>query len=202
MSSGCGLLTVAKLTSLTAYAKHRGITVQSVSRAVKDGRLTKSVTYDARGKPKIADVELADQEWAASTQMRVPPLLAESSPEPPQEHPHNGDTDRHQHGIDYQEARRRVEVHKARSAQVKADIDELQLATRKGELVEASEAVARVEDAFMRVRTRLLAVPSRCRQRIPHLDGDDVEEIEVLIREALEELSAEAEEEEESDDGA
>ena len=39
-------------------------------------------------------------------------------------------------------------------------------------------------------RTRLLGVASTARQRIPHLETEEVELITTLIREALEELAA------------
>jgi hypothetical protein len=53
--------------SLREYAKRRGISAMTVSRAVAKGRLVKSVVRDAQGVPKIADPVLADQEWDANT---------------------------------------------------------------------------------------------------------------------------------------
>ena len=39
-------------------------------------------------------------------------------------------------------------------------------------------------------RTRMLGVPSTAKQRIPHLEVEEVELITTLIREALDELAA------------
>jgi phage terminase Nu1 subunit (DNA packaging protein) len=39
-------------------------------------------------------------------------------------------------------------------------------------------------------RNRLLGVPSAAKQRIPHLELEEVELLTLLIREALEELAA------------
>jgi hypothetical protein len=50
--------------SLRAYARRRCISVTTVHRAVRDGRLTASVTWYG-ATPVIADAQLADQEWPA-----------------------------------------------------------------------------------------------------------------------------------------
>jgi hypothetical protein len=57
--------------SLSAYARHRGVTPAAVQKAVATGRLRASVARDDRGAPRIADVELADREWSARTQARI-----------------------------------------------------------------------------------------------------------------------------------
>lgn len=55
--------------TLGKYAEHRrarglpGCSKAAVSKAIKAGRLAKSVVRDHRGQPKIADPELADREW-------------------------------------------------------------------------------------------------------------------------------------------
>jgi len=42
------------------------------------------------------------------------------------------------------------------------------------------------------VKTALLGVPSKAKERIPHLTLDEIEVITVLIRDALEEVSNDA----------
>lgn len=59
------------LTSLRAYAKHRGVSLAAVQTAIDAGRLRESVTRDEHGTRKIANVELADCEWRANTMPRV-----------------------------------------------------------------------------------------------------------------------------------
>jgi hypothetical protein len=65
--------------TLTAYAKRRGVSVKSVSIAVRDRRLVDSVGRDARDQPTILDPELADREWEANTRRRAErPAVVES----------------------------------------------------------------------------------------------------------------------------
>ena len=52
--------------SLRAYADHRGVSPEAVSRAIKAGRLRRSVVY-VDDRPKITSPEAADVEWAEST---------------------------------------------------------------------------------------------------------------------------------------
>lgn len=60
------------LVTFGAYARHRGVSKQAVSSAVKEGRV--SVVIDPTdGKRKI-DVEAADKEWAKNTDDRRRPL--------------------------------------------------------------------------------------------------------------------------------
>jgi phage terminase Nu1 subunit (DNA packaging protein) len=56
---------MGNLISAAKYATHRGVSKPAVLQAIRDGRLTKSVTRD--GKAYQIDVALADQEWAATT---------------------------------------------------------------------------------------------------------------------------------------
>lgn len=51
--------------SLRSYARRRGVSPTTVHRAVRDGRLSKSVTW-VGGVPCINDAQLADQEWPAT----------------------------------------------------------------------------------------------------------------------------------------
>jgi hypothetical protein len=57
-----------KTTSLRAYAKHREVSAEAVRKAIKSGRLKKAIV-DVRGTPQIADIQLADREWAANTDL-------------------------------------------------------------------------------------------------------------------------------------
>src|SRR4051794_30803735 len=58
--------------SVRAYARHRGSSHQAVLRAIARGRLSASLTT-IDGVTKIADVALADQEWAATTDLSKAP---------------------------------------------------------------------------------------------------------------------------------
>src|SRR5262245_49251749 len=65
--------------SLRAYARHRGCTVEAVSRAVQRRRLRKSVIV-VDGVPRISSAKLADEEWAANTQSSKRPRRTRSKP--------------------------------------------------------------------------------------------------------------------------
>lgn len=66
--------------SLRAYARHRRVSAEAVSKAIAVGRLTASVTL-VDGAPKIANAALADEEWARNTRPRVDhPRRATSRP--------------------------------------------------------------------------------------------------------------------------
>ena len=164
--------------SLRAYSRLRGCSVEAVRKAIKSGRLVKSVTENARGQSKIVSAELADQEWGANT--KKPAATAEPTAPAPDE------PDR---TCGYPEARRRREVELWHQARVKREADELELQAKRGELVSADEARAAVIDTFAIVRTRLLGVPTRCKQRLPNLSAHDVRVIDDMVREALEELA-------------
>ena len=66
MSDGC---------SLAEYARRRGLSRAAVTMAVRDGRLKKSVGRK-KGRPFIIAVELADKEWATSTDYTRAPTSA------------------------------------------------------------------------------------------------------------------------------
>lgn len=175
--------------SLRAYAKRRGVSAEAVSKAVGAGRLHDAVIH-VDGQPKIADVELADREWEANTRPRVdqPPAAAA----PPRK------AERRTEGVaigadvpDYFVSRALREAAAARREAAQADLAEIDVAERRGELVPVAEARADVIDKFTVVKTRILGVPSRLAQRLPHLANDVVPIADELLREALEELAAE-----------
>lgn len=156
--------------SLRAYAKRRSVSAEAVSKAVADGRLRDSVVRVA-GAPKIADPELADREWEANTQPRADRPATDAV------------------GSDYHASRSIREAAAARREIAAADIAELDLAERRGQLVDAEQARSDVLAAFSLVKTRLLSVPSRVGQRLAHIADEVVPVVEELIREALEELA-------------
>lgn len=165
----------AKPISLRAYAKRRGVSPEAVSKAIESGRLSASITR-VRGAPKIADPELADREWDGNTRPSV-----DRSPPP--------DVDRDVDDADYHIARARREVAAARREAALADMAELDLAERRGALIEVDQARADVIDKFTIVRTRILGVPARVAQRMPALASEVVPVLEEFLREGLEELA-------------
>lgn len=188
--------------SLRTYAKRRGVTAMAVSKAVASGRLKASVVRDARGAPKIADPELADREWEAATDLSKAPGYVKARSAARERAPGSGtggavpsmplpplggadDAGGAVHlGMSLADASAAEKVWKARLA-------ELDYRERSGELVNAKEMASRLTDVFTRCRTRLLGIPTRARQQLPHLTVPDIGVLDSLVREALEELAVE-----------
>jgi hypothetical protein len=181
---------VADPLTLTAYAQRRGVSVKAVSKAVAAGRLAASVVRNHHGAPKIADADLADREWEANTRTRgaTPQLVAaraSSSAPSPTTQP----SPEQPAGPDFNLARAARAAAGARREAALADMAELDLASLRGQLVDAEEARSSVIAAFSLVKTRLLGVPSRVGQRLPELADRVVPVVEELLMEALKELS-------------
>lgn len=147
--------------SLRAYAKHRGVSAEAVSKAISEGRLVHSVMR-VKGAPKIAFADLADREWETNTQPRPDAPAATPSP---------------------------LTLAKVRREQAAADHAELELAQRRGELVAIADVRRDVSEKFTIVKTRILAVPSRVAQRLPHVATFVLPVLDELLREALEALA-------------
>lgn len=74
---------------------------------------------------------------------------------------------------------------RARLAKAQAELVETKGRKLRGELVEASAVEAEWSGVRRTVRAGMLAVPSRCQQRLPHLTAHDVVEIDAEVRAAL-----------------
>lgn len=161
------------LMSLTDYAKHRGVSKMTVSNAVRKGRLRESVAYSGAGKPKIRDVALADKEWEENLDLSTAPAaVREKFDEGPSAHD----------GMSLSEASAVEKVWRAKTA-------ELKFREAAKELIPARDVEARLVSVFTECKTKLLGIPSRARQALPHLTVADIGTLEGLIREALEGLA-------------
>lgn len=141
-------------------------------RAVKRRRLDKCLVI-VKGKPKIADVALADQEWEANTDLTKAPASVKA-----------------------RAAARGVAVPSISLAEAaaeekrwKAERAKLEFQARSGELISAKEVEARLVEDFARFRTKALGVPSKAKQLIPALTAADVRTLARVMRELLEELA-------------
>jgi hypothetical protein len=168
------------LMSEREYAAHRkemglpGGSQSAVNRAIQSGRLTASVTKDAAGRTRI-DPAKADREWAATTRSEYVPQTGPTSP------------------AGASESTPELAESRARHEAAKAALAELELQEREGGLVSAAEVKAGMVGVFTRAKTKLLGIPSRARQQDPALTQAQLALLEGLIREALEDLAAEAE---------
>lgn len=173
--------------SLRAYAVHRGCNPGVVSNAISTGRLGDAATKNELTGEWVINVDAADRNWKENTR----PLANRRAVQERTEDFEAGDggDDEDETSANYFKARALREAAAARNEAAKADIAELDLAKRQGELVDAAEARAAVVEAFTRTKTHLLGVGSKLRQRCPHLDPADVRVVTELIREALEQLA-------------
>jgi hypothetical protein len=79
---------------------------------------------------------------------------------------------------------------RARSEFEKANLLELDRKAKEALLLPTDQVEKVWANAVTIARTKLLAIPTRARQRIPHLSLEEVAIVEALIRETLEDLSS------------
>lgn len=165
--------------SAYGYAKHRGVSPKAVLKAIKEGRLEKSV--ERRGPGWAIDPEIADREWHQNTDSGSGwpgHAVEQASPtavEPQSDQP-----------ISYAEARAQHERFKARLAQ-------LELEEREGKLVEAEAAKREAFRVARLVRDAMLNIPDRVAAELA-AEGNQFKVHQRLtheIRRALEDLKFE-----------
>lgn len=178
--------------SLRAYAKHRGVSVEAVSQAVKGCRLTRSVLR-VDGKPKIADVALADEEWTANTdhskspqRARRPPArspVAETvnDPPPPLSTP-EAPVPTTSEGMSLSEAAAAEKLWKARQA-------ELDYRRDAGQLVSAVAVTQAWSEMVGEMRAAVLGVPSKLKGARPETTREQLTALESFLCQALEGLT-------------
>jgi len=137
------------------------------------------------GNPLIERDNL-EQRWAAITRTRTDspnPLRPAAERTKPQPKPPTPRAPEPEELPAYNDSR-------ARSEYEKANLLELQRKTQEGLLLRRDDVDLAWGGAVNITRTRLLGVPSTAKQRIPHLEIEEVELLTTLIREALDELAA------------
>jgi hypothetical protein len=140
-----------------------------------DGDLLVS-EYLARVAPHQAEAH----QPAAKRERPIPP---DATPGPPRRQPAQLPIDAPEDFPDYT-------ISRARSEYEKANLLELDRKTKEGLLLRREDVELAWGSAVNITRTRLLGVPSTAKQRIPHLEVEEVELLTTLIREALDELAA------------
>ena len=140
------------------------------------------------GNPLIERDNL-EQRWAAITRTRTDspqplrPAAERTKPQPKQPPPSPPRAPEPEELPAYNDSR-------ARSEYEKANLLELDRKTKEGLLLRREDVELAWGGAVNITRTRLLGVPSTAKQRIPHLEVEEVELLTTLIREALDELAA------------
>jgi phage terminase Nu1 subunit (DNA packaging protein) len=163
--------------SLRAYAAWRkdralqGGNLQAVQKAIQRGRLAESVIL-VDGVKKIADPELADREWEANTD----PLQGVIGFRP-----------------DNDAAGEPPEIVKAstRLKQAQADQAELKYRLSAGQLMDVEDAESEWSEFCAQLRSTLLGLPNRLKQRHPDIPLEHLATLEELLRADLEDLADE-----------
>ena len=155
--------------SVTAYAKHRGCTYPAVLKAISEGRISKSVKRDPKSRRKKINPELADAEWHANT----------------------NSSDKNTNGLKLVSSAGlpALTVSKARQAAARAKQAEIELAKMEGKLIDSEQVMRKFADVISSAKTKLLGLPTAIKQRLIHLSEDDIDIIDMLVREALEDLA-------------
>ncbi len=170
--------------TLTDLANALGVSKMAVSRGKH--RLVKTLLRDQDGKVAgLTDLQAALAEWHANGDYtdaphRAPVLTSAPAPAPTPEPTPDV------------EAGEGLASAAARDKHWRAKLSELKFKEAAGELVPVVDVERRVADEAARAKTRLLAIPSRAKQAIPHLTAADLAIVEGLVREALEELAGSA----------
>ena len=144
--------------SLRAYAKHRGVSLRAVQKAIKSGRIA------ARGDGRL-DADVADADWARNTAPRPHPSSQPTKPAAPLQsapHHHHSDPPRREasdppkleSGLEYARARAVRETYQARLAKI--DFEE-----RTEKLVSADEVRVTSFNRFRQFRDGMLNIPDR-----------------------------------------
>jgi hypothetical protein len=193
------------LMGIREYARHRkgsglaGGSQTAVQYAIKSGRITEAlVRVTGEPHPKV-DSEAADKLWAdrSATHERIDrkpggdhaPVTKTQKPAAPLDGEAAGiaRTQDEEDAVDLDSASYAT----ARAARERANarLAQLQLAEREGRLVDAEAAAGAWEKIIKTSCTKVLALPSKIRARLPHLTVQQVALIEGLVRESLEELA-------------
>jgi hypothetical protein len=143
------------------------------------------VVRDAAGRAVgISDPDLADREWAANTDytdapQRAPAPVA-AKPTPAVQSEVGGASGPGE--LDLASAA-------ARAKHWDAEIKELKFREAARELIPARDVEQKLVDVFSASKVRLLELPTRAKQALPHLSVSDLEALEAIVRDALEELT-------------
>lgn len=179
-----------------------GVTPDAVYKAVREGRV--SVKVSATGEV-LLNSETMREEWLKNTDQRrcrigkgvrisstdAPQLRSAKERMAPRER-RMGET---KEAIpDYDDSR-------ARTEHLKAELLELDRQQKLGRLVPVEDVEKRWVEIIVQARTKLLGLPTKAKQRIPDLDVDAIGTLDEIVRETLEELAAQGDEDSEEEVG-
>ena len=151
-------------------ARALNISPQAMTRAIREGRVKTKISAAGR---EMVELEGLRERYAATTQRKIGGADLGNAPlRTKQQIP------------DYNESR-------ARTEHLKAELLELERAEKEGSLVSAAEVETKWIELVTIARTKLMGMPTKAKQRMPDLSGDDIAVLEDIVRECLEDLSGE-----------
>lgn len=185
MTPAPGLMTVR------AYARHRGISHTAVQAAIRKQRLSASLQRE--GKKVWIDAAVADQEWAANTDLTKAPTAVKERAAAREEEPAAADAPELDGTLPLEGGTLEGVLTLSQVAIAEkywsAKRKELEYQARAQELVPAKDVSDRLTGIFTRCRTKLLGIPAKLKTALPQLSHQEVSLIDGLVREALEELA-------------
>lgn len=151
----------AKTLSLRAFARRKRVDEKAVRKAVTSGRLSRSIGKDAKGRPFVADVKLADEEWKQN---------AGQVPQTAKVIPH--DT--------LVEAQRAATLERGRKLRLDNDL-------RSGQLIEVAKVKREWFDAARTIRKAIQNIPARLSAELAAESdaGRVYSKLDAALREAL-----------------
>jgi hypothetical protein len=158
--------------SMNKYAQLRGVSAMAVSKAVKSGRLVRSVLRDAEGKPKGIDPDVADIEWTRNTnpvhggKREVESTPAPAAPKPEPKVHRVKDEAAHATAIEVDAVTNTLNSSRAKHETYKAELARLEFEKQSGILVEAEAVRKQAFITARRVRDGMLNIPDRISQEL------------------------------------
>ncbi len=180
------MATRTKRIGLREYARRRGCSPSSVSRAIAERRLVESVRRDSKGHPRI-NAELADLEWEANTDKGRRPV-ATSRKNPGQAKDGEGALDQPEGGADEGEFPS-FEASRAKREAYAAKLKKLEYQEAAGQLVRQKDVRDELFKMARMVRNSILAVPARIAPILAH-SSNQHEVHEIMTRELTQALTA------------
>jgi hypothetical protein len=173
--------------TIAQYANHRDKDQGSVRYAIKNKKITSYKKDKATGEVRI-DRDAADVEWIPRQNPReeqppsritIPPSFTEDEDDPDATVDDDGTA-----LPSIQKSRQKKEKYDAELAKIKVEKE-------RGKLIDAVETEKRWIQVGNILKTKVLGMPSKIRQRIPEITDIQYSIIETIAREALEELANE-----------
>lgn len=163
------------------FAKLKGVSATAVHKAIASGRLVNCLVKDARYKKPRIDPVIAAQEWEKNTDHNKRHHGKDVRPQP--DRPAAFEKNPEAPGGQVAPTSKQI------ADNYKARILKLDYEERIGVLVNADKVKAEWFKLVTESKTKLLSLPSKAKGKLPHLEPSDIAMLELLVREALEDLA-------------